>query len=193
MSPLSGQLLQVVTDAAPTIEVFHGHQGGSWTVKFGEARLGLSASVPWHQRVWDRWKDPSLDIVAYATINVTMPPDQHDYEGRSHSLYFCDAVRPQEYRWYETAFMRNPRRSVGHKGRYNSPMALTPSTLVQEALGPHDAEYQVAWPFTELAGGDLDEDFAERWTGWFASAVEGCLAEPSIMPERPVAGTWRWG
>ena len=52
------------------------------------------------------------------------------------------------------------------------------------------ADYQVAWPFTALVIGELEE-FVDRWVGWFADAVEGRLAQPSHMPERPVDGTWR--
>jgi eukaryotic-like serine/threonine-protein kinase len=45
------------------------------------------------------------------------------------------------------------------------------------------AGHQVAWPFTPLVVGDLNE-FIDRWAGWFAAAAQGTLHAPSLMPER---------
>jgi serine/threonine-protein kinase len=52
------------------------------------------------------------------------------------------------------------------------------------------AEFQVAWPFTVVSIGDLDE-FISRWAGWFADAAQGQLNRPSAMPERQPQGSWR--
>jgi serine/threonine-protein kinase len=89
--------------------------------------------------------------------------------------------------WYETAFMVSPLRR--ERGRQD-PFALIPGDASAKALWSGMAEYQVAWPFTELVVGDIDE-FVDRWVGWFAAAVEGRLAHPSQMPERHAEGTWR--
>jgi eukaryotic-like serine/threonine-protein kinase len=50
------------------------------------------------------------------------------------------------------------------------------------------AEFQMAWPFTHVIVGELDE-FIDRWIGWFAQAAEGTLSHPSTMPEREAQ--WR--
>jgi eukaryotic-like serine/threonine-protein kinase len=52
------------------------------------------------------------------------------------------------------------------------------------------AEYQVAWPFEVLALDDLT-DFINRWATWFANSASNQLGNPSSMPERDAAGSWR--
>jgi serine/threonine-protein kinase len=51
-------------------------------------------------------------------------------------------------------------------------------------------EYQVAWPFTALEVGALEE-FIDRWANLLAEASEGRLHHPTHMPERPPQGSWR--
>jgi serine/threonine-protein kinase len=50
--------------------------------------------------------------------------------------------------------------------------------------------FQVAWPFTVVSIGELDE-FIDRWAGWLADAAQGRLQHPSELPERPTQGSWR--
>jgi serine/threonine-protein kinase len=70
------------------------------------------------------------------------------------------------------------------------PFALDPSEKSAKALGAGINEFQVAWPFTAVGIGDLDE-FINRWASWFADAAQGQLQRPSTMPERPPNGSWR--
>jgi len=67
---------------------------------------------------------------------------------------------------------------------------LNPGEDSAKAVGTGMAEIQVAWPFTPLVVGDLDE-FISRWAGWFADAAQGQLNRPSTMPERDPRGSWR--
>lgn len=120
-------------------------------------------------------------------MSVFFAPDRHGYEGRSDSLWFCDAKRPGEYAWHETAFMISP--LVPQRGRQD-PFARPPGEEAAKALGSGMTEYQVAWRFTPLVVGDLD-DFVDRWAGWFALAAQSRLARPSSMPERDPHGSWR--
>lgn len=182
---ISDHLLDVVVDAVPAT-VQHRPEM-KLTVELGSARFELSAATPFDGHAWGGWDRPPFDVVAFSNISIAMPADRYRYEGRSHSLYFCDAQEEGSYAWYETAFMVSP--LMGERGRQN-PFALDPGEAAAKALWPGVAEYQVAWPFTELVVGDLDE-FVDRWIGWFAAAVEGRLAHPSQMPERNTAGTWR--
>jgi serine/threonine-protein kinase len=130
---------------------------------------------------------PALDVVVYAEVGAWfLSADGSASEGRSHSLYFCDAVAAGNYAWFETAFMDHP---MVPKRLSQYPFALPPAAAAG-ALGAGMNQYQVAWPFTALLMGDLDE-FVDRWVEWFAAAADGQLAPPSNMPERPVNGTWR--
>jgi len=190
----AASLLEAVTDLAPGAAVRQRPDGG-WTVELGPARLGMSTSVAFDERIWGTWA-PQLTVIAVATISVVVvPADRSGYEGRSHSLYFCDARHEGEYAWYETAFMDNP--IMGRSRRAQEPFALhlmdpigNPAEAAGKALSNAMTEYQVAWPFTELTTGETEE-FTDRWVGWFADAVDGRLARPMMLPERRPEGTWR--
>jgi len=66
-----------------------------------------------------------------------------------------------------------------------APFASQPGEdIAAEALSPGLGAYQLAWPFTPLVLGDLDE-FIDRWVGWLADATQGRLNFPSTMPEQP--------
>ena len=128
--------------------------------------------------------DPVFEIVAFSKIAVTSVPNRHGYRGRSHSLWFCDAQEPGAFRWYETAFMDLfSEAGVG-------PFALPPGQDAYEALSRAFTGSQVAWPFTPFDQG-AEDDFLERWMGWFADAAEGLLHRPQQMPERDPGGSWR--
>jgi serine/threonine-protein kinase len=69
------------------------------------------------------------------------------------------------------------------------PFAL-PVADAELALAPVMDVKQVAWPFTRLILGELDQ-FLDRWLGWFADAVGGTLTMPSTLPEIDPQGSWR--
>ena len=127
-----------------------------------------------------------FDVITYAAISIRMPADSYGYTGRSHSLWFCNAVEPDLFRWYETAFMR----IFGEYQRDVAPFAMSPGGQdVAHALTVLHT-HQVAWPFTPIDQGD-EEEFIERWIEWLAKAVQGELRYPSSMPERNPQGSWR--
>jgi eukaryotic-like serine/threonine-protein kinase len=184
----SEALVEVLNQEAPGAAVQpQPHAESGWSVALGDARLALSGVASFDGRGWGDWSAPAFDVVSYATVSVRVPSSRTGYEGRSHSLYFCDAQQEGTYSWFETAFMVSP--MMAAQGRQD-PFALGPGTEAAKALWPGMAEYQVAWPFTALVVGDLDE-FLDRWLGWFAKAAQGQLGHPSAMPERDVSGTWR--
>jgi serine/threonine-protein kinase len=130
-----------------------------------------------------------FDVIAECVVQVLKPADRYGYEGRSHSLWFCDAKQPGQYRWYETAFMDSP--LLSGKARSIAPFAAHPnSTEAREAIQLGMGVQQVAWPFTWVNPGGMDE-FVSRWAGWFALAATGQLAHPSAKPERRIDGSWR--
>jgi hypothetical protein len=70
------------------------------------------------------------------------------------------------------------------------PFAAHPdSREASEAVRPGMGTHQVAWPFTPVDPGEMDE-FVSRWTNWFAEAANGQLALPGRMPERPTDGNY---
>lgn len=116
-----------------------------------------------------------------------MPADHHGYEGRSHSLWYCDAQESGRYQWFETAFMLSP---FTAKMARQDPFSLNPGQEAARAVRTGMADLQVAWPFTAVTVGELDE-FISRWAGWLAGAAQGQLCRPSTMPEREPRGSWR--
>ena len=160
-----------------------------WSWSLNEAKLRVRLSRMAEPRAHDDTHGPPFEIMAYSDIILRIPPAEDDYEGRAHSLWYCDAKDAGVFRWYETAFMFSP--FIPKRGRIN-PFALGPGQDAYIALSPAIAEYQPAWPFTPIDQGD-EGDFLERWIGWFADAAQGLLHPPRRTPERNPNGTWRRG
>ena len=121
-----------------------------------------------------------IDVISYSAIAARIPQDYYGYEGRSHSLWFCDAYDAGQYRWFELAFMTSV------MSRVNSsvdPFALAPTDTGAGALfAPGVAGHQIAWEPLPFDQGNEDQ-FVERWLGWLAAAADGSLRHPSSMPE----------
>lgn len=124
---------------------------------------------------------PPFDVIAYTAIIAYKPRDRHGYEGRSHSLWFCDAHDEGIYRWYELAFMVQALVSE----RYTlDPFAMPPTDKdAAGAFTPVLSVRQIAWEPLPFDQGD-EEQFIERWLIWFAAASDGSLVRPGQMPEK---------
>ena len=126
--------------------------------------------------------DAPFDVIAHTAIAARKPRDRYDYEGRAHSLWFCDAHAEGFYRWYELAFML----SVWSGQRSTlDPFSAAPDDVdTAKGLCPYvgGTRLSVAWQPIPLDQGD-EEQFIERWLGWFAAAADGSLSHPSHMPE----------
>lgn len=183
---ISNTVRDAITAAAPAAALSTA-PGGGWSVRLGSATLQWSGTDTHPDRTWGGYIAPAFDVIATASINLRIPPDMSDYEGRSHSLWFGDVQAEGRYAWFECAFMVTP--LIPMRGRQD-PFALDPGEDSAQAVGPGMGKRQVAWPFTPLEVDDLDE-LIGRWASWFAQASAGNLHMPGCMPERPVDGTWR--
>lgn len=124
--------------------------------------------------------DPPFDVIAYTGIAARKPRDRYDYEGRAHSLWFCDAHEEGVYRWYELAFMVSP--LIAQRSTLE-PFALPPTDeYAGNTLTPVTDVRQIAWQPVPFDQGD-EEQFIERWLAWFAAAADGSLSHPRTMPE----------
>jgi hypothetical protein len=124
--------------------------------------------------------EPAFDVIAYTAIAARKPRDRYDYEGRAHSLWFCDAHDEGVYRWYELAFMVLP--LIAQRYTFD-PFALPPKDEgAAAAFTPVMHVRQVAWQPIPFDQGE-EEQFIERWLGWFAAVADGSLSHPSTMPE----------
>ena len=173
-----------ITEHAPQTEA------EDWPLTLNDARISVpSLSAAKRSSLQHYDFDPRCDVIAYTRITVNIPPDRTGYEGRSHSLWYCDAQEEGVYRWNETAFMIN---ALIPKRLRQNPGALDPGKEAAGALSNVDGEFQMAWPFTPIDQGE-EEDFIERWMGWFGEAATGKLEHPRYMPERDPMGSWRGG
>ena len=159
-----------------------------WSWKLSQAKLSIESlekiGPPWRGRNYDL----SFDVVSFSKITIDIPRDSHGYEGRSHSLWFCDAQESGTYRWYETAFMYCPLRRISS---LHNPFALDPDENASEALSTvSGTTFQAAWPFTPIDQGN-EREFIEQWIEWFADAASGSLYSPTHMPEKNPSGSWR--
>jgi serine/threonine-protein kinase len=186
LQALSETLRQAVLEAAPSARPEAGSRSIEWAIALNEAVLAFGPMEPTPTNPWGPWK-PAFEVAAHCEVGIRIPRDRSDYEGRSHSLWYCDAQAPNGFRWFETAFMITP--IVPRRG-IRDPFALDPGEQAGTALSPGIAEFQVAWPFTAVDQGD-DADFLEHWIDWFARAALGELSHPPGMPERRPDGSWR--
>jgi eukaryotic-like serine/threonine-protein kinase len=197
LTAIARELLGVIRRDAPSVDVRPALPPAvGWTAKFKGATLSLHGPNFVARAPWDDSRCPAFDVITYASIRAVLPPKkprgQHrGYAGRSHSLWFCDVAIAGAYGWFETAFMLSPELRRRAFDPSTEPFDHDPDTRAAPGLcGGKMADCHVAWPFTPLVIGDLGE-FVDRWVEWFADAIEGRLARPSHMPERPVDGTWR--
>jgi eukaryotic-like serine/threonine-protein kinase len=184
-------LVEAIRSAAPAVvesglraDHMSGERTDGWRLRLSNAKLDF---VPFSFLE----EAPSLpfDVIVWCTITVTKPQDHMGYKGRSHALWFCDAQERGRYRWYETAFMDHP--MLRRSPRTMDPFVVAPtSNEAREAIGPGIGSFQVAWPFTPVDPGEMDE-LIGRWADWFAHAATGGLTRPTMMPERPIDGSWR--
>ena len=181
---ISEALRNAIEVAASAAEV-RPVQGGGWSIGLADAAITVGPPRA-YEPGW-RAAGVVLDVVLACAVGIKVPRDISGYEGRSHSLWFCDAQEKGRFGWYETAFMYL---AFSGKQRRRDPFALDPGDESAKAVGPGVTEVQVAWPFTPLVVGELDE-FIDRWTGWFAAGAQGQLSRPSTMPDRPPGDSWR--
>ena len=135
----------------------------------------------------ERWSGP-FEVIACASIELDQTSTHNDYPGRSHSLWYCDALHEGRFDWFELAFMDSP--LFGGRQRME-PYAAQPeqiSIAFERVIGTA----QLAWPLEQLDRADPQE-FVDRWIGWFAEASNSKLFRPSTIPEKPVERNWRAG
>ena len=167
---------------APDSQSSIGQLSGTWLLNSAELSVASLMAVGKKSR-----QGSPIEVIAYSSITLSIPPDRYGFNGRAHSLWYCNARDAHTFRWYESAFMFNP--WVRKISRLD-PFSMEPGPDSFTALSPTIHTFQVAWPFTAIDQGDEDE-FIERWLGWFADAAQGLLRRPRNIPERNPTGTWR--
>ena len=156
--------------------------------KRAEYAAKLAPSLPW----------PAFDVIAQSQIGVTIPPPEppprcaacdrgscplhiriqqprNHYAGRSHALWYCDPLGTGVFRWHELAFSPGDRAGEG-------PFGLNCGMEAGQAL---DSRGMGAWNIARAieAIDESPNEFIERWTNWFADAIERKLRRPAEIPE----------
>ncbi|NUU41844.1 serine/threonine-protein kinase [Tardiphaga robiniae] len=177
------ELVDAIRDAAPSaIEGANGKRSGR-TIDLSTAQLELAPVRETPTDPWS-WQPPSFKVIAQSAIILRVPRDRYDFEGRSHSLWYCDAFKEGVFEWVETAFMVSP---LSSRSTTMRPFMADPGIEAAKALWNGMAEFQLAWPLERL---DPDA-FIDRWANWLGDAAQGRLHAPSTMPEKPTPRNWR--
>ena len=171
---------------------------GQWLCRLNGAELQWSAPSYVNNDVWGQYK-PKFDVIAESQIQVVvLPPEspppcpvcdrgrgfcvQHGYRlpatahyaGRSHALWYCDPLGMGLFRWHELAF------SQGNRGG-EGPFSLNCGMEAGQAL---DSRGMGAWNIARaIEALESPNEFIDRWTNWFADAIERKLRRPSQIPE----------
>ncbi|EPD89006.1 hypothetical protein HMPREF1207_01749 [Paenibacillus sp. HGH0039] len=156
------------------------------SAKLGPSTLTVQPVEETNNNNWGHFK-PAFQVLAHASIEVRIPPNRYQYEGRGHSVWYCDAEEEGVFHWYETAYMFTP---IFNGTGLQNPFSLSPGVESGKALSRALTEFQVAWPFIRIEIGNENE-FLDRWMTWFAQGAVNQLSSPSSMPERNTSGTWR--
>jgi eukaryotic-like serine/threonine-protein kinase len=186
LTRIAATLRDVIMDAAPSASLSTGLKIG-WTIQLDQAELRLAPPTVASASPWGLRGLPVFAVIAFSELSLRVPADRFGYVGRSHSLWFCDAQEAGRYQWFEVAFMHSP---LMAKTAQQDPFSLKPGEDAAAAVGAGMAHVQVAWPFTALTPGNLDE-FIGRWAAWLGDASQGQIHRPSAMPERDPGGSWR--
>ncbi len=133
----------------------------------------------------ERWSGP-FEVIACASIQLLQTSTHNDYFGRSHSLWYCDALHKGQFEWFELAFMDSP---FSDSRQRMEPYAAQPKEISIAFEGVFGST-QLAWPLEQLDRADPQE-FVDRWIGWCAEASNSKLFRPSTMPEKPIERNWR--
>lgn len=179
------ELLEAVLEAVPSATQGSSGKRSGITITIGTAELELVPVFETPASPWE-WEAPKFDVVAHSGIILRIPRDRYDFQGRSHSLWYCDAFELGRFEWIETAFMMTP---LSPKTTTMRPFMADPGMVSAKALWNGLSEYQLAWPLERLDS----ESFIDRWANWLADAAQGRLQAPSTMPERPIPRSWRQG
>jgi serine/threonine-protein kinase len=182
---IENALFDAIADAAPAARSWR-PGGRGRTLSLDQAHLEFVPVMKTPSNPWN-WEPPVFDVIVQSGIVLSVPTDQYGYQGRSHSLWFCDAREAGRYQWFETAFMMSP---LAPRESSMNPFALDPGADAAKALWNGVEAFQLAWPLEPLDIGDMDE-FIDRWAGWFGEAAQGHLTQPSRMPERDTPRNWR--
>ena len=82
---------------------------GILSIQLDQGKLTVPVVKPATKGCLGAYGQPApFDVIAYTSIAVQKPKDRYEYEGRSHSLWFCDAHNEGVYRWFELSFMIHP-------------------------------------------------------------------------------------
>ena len=182
---ISDALFDTVQSAASVAEIQR--KGTAWSATLGHARLDVWEVIPTNSSPWGGSLRPAFDVISSSAISLSFRPNRSGYEGRSHSLWYCDAQQPSVYSWFETAFMTM---GLVRSNRSQAPFGLGPGAEAGRALAAITDVTQCAWPFTKLEDDGIDE-FIDRWIAWFATAARGQLQHPTLMPEREPRDSYR--
>lgn len=81
---------------APSASASVGLKAG-WTIELGQAHLRLAPPAITSPNPWGSRGAPVFEVVAFSFLDLQILATRHGYEGRSHSLWYCDAQNAGQF------------------------------------------------------------------------------------------------
>ena len=185
---IANTLKESIMNEAPSLtpDISERKLDSGWRMRMGDAMISFSRFYETEPDPWKAYK-PAFSVLAHAELGIDIPPQRDGYEGRRHSLWFCDAQEESTYQWFETAFYYNF--FINKACRYQ-PFALRPGEEAGKALSLGITGLKVSRPFTLLDESNL-AIFIDRWAGWLADASENKSRKIGSVQELSTEGSWR--
>lgn len=193
---VTDRMIEVIRDRGSTVKLLTDRAGSGRspidTPASGKAFLailnGVQLSVDKRQPSPSKPHTLPFTVVSESVITLTLQNPIQGWRGRSHSLWFCNAVDEGRFAWYEHAFTTL---ALGGGGREQ----IDPFALDSIDAGPVFASglirMQRSRNFEEVDRSDPSA-FVNRWLGWFGRAAQGQLQPSLITPEQPVRQDYWW-
>ena len=142
----------------------------------------------------DREAFRRVEVFAYSSIKLSIHRASQAKRGLSHSLWYCDASKPGDFRWHQVGFKLDTPGPIsdglfGYAPNYmpwdaagGEPFALPPEgeayCALEEKRGWFDFRsprpYSVAYRLAPIDR-DQERSFMDQWLLWFANAAHGEL------------------
>jgi len=166
----------------------------TFRVQLQDAEIFLMPPKPVTDIDWGHYP-PKFEVIAHASLSVSLPFEEtgrsprinNNYEGRSCSLWYCDAQEAGQFRWFEFSFIDHPLRE---NYREETPFALEPGREVNAVFSNTLGTIELNNKIRPIDQGEED-NFIIRWTTFLAEAAAGKLKRPTVKPEEDGKGSYR--
>lgn len=152
------------------------------SIELNDAHLYLDSIQKVRYPAPDLETEPPFKVIASSGISVYNREHLKGYMGRSHSLWYCDALEEGRFRWFETGFMTNQQVVIVIGPQSTLPRSLPPGKEAYDAISRTDQPNVRALDYTPVDQSS-QSGFVDRWITYFGDAANGALQPPNLSPK----------